>query len=131
MIQQKDYPQAITALKQLVQKSPDHLQAQQKLGYCLLRQEELEAAIHLFKDILQNLESDNFSLLYLGLALAKQGKTQEALATWKRYFNIDQPYIQRAINLQIALSETDDQGSNDDVVACLEEAIAAQEKADW
>ncbi|HMB30487.1 MAG TPA: tetratricopeptide repeat protein [Desulfohalobiaceae bacterium] len=131
LIQKKDFQKAIPLLRTLLQKSPDHLQAKQKLGYCLLQQKDYETSLQVFEEILKDREQDNFSLLYYGLALAKLGKKNEAVETWKKYFNIDQPYIQRAINIQIALYETDGPGSLDDMVESIEQAIADQEREDW
>ncbi len=131
LIQKGDYTKAISLLRHLLQKSPDHVQARQKLGYCLLQKMDLEQSIQVFEEILGVRENDNFSFLYLGLALAKQGKKDEAIETWKKYFNVDQPYIQRAINVQIALYETDGPGSVEDMVESVEQAIADQEKEDW
>ena len=124
-IREGEYDQAVDILRSHLAKSPDNLQARQKLAYCYLRQEELEASIREFRTILRDRQQDNFTNLYLGLALAKQGRMEQAIVCWREYFNINHPIIQRAVNLQISLHEV---GSAEikDMVDSIEEAIAEQ-----
>jgi tetratricopeptide (TPR) repeat protein len=125
LIRDGSYAEAVEILSQKLAKSPDNLQARQKLAFCYLRQGELEASIREFRTILRERRQDNFTNLHLGLAFAKQGRTEQAIACWREYFNINHPIIQRAVNLQISLHEV---GSADpeDMVDSIEEAIRDQ-----
>lgn len=122
-----DYPRAAEILRQHVAKSPDNLQARQKLAYCYLQQGELESSTEEFRTILRQRHQDNFTNLYLGLALAKLGRTDQAVACWREYFNINHPAIQRAVNLQISLHEAG-VATPEDMVDSVEEAIQEQSR---
>jgi tetratricopeptide (TPR) repeat protein len=125
LIREEDYTRAKEVLSRHLAKSPDNLQARQKLAYCHLRLEELESSVREFRAVLRERRQDNFTNLYLGLALAKQGRADQAVTCWREYFNINHPIIQRAVNLQLSLHEV---GSADprDMVDSLEKAIQEQ-----
>jgi len=125
LIREGSYDEAVEILQKQLDKSPDNLQARQKLAYCYLRQGELEACIREFRIVLRERRQDNFTNLHLGLAFAKQGRADQAIACWRDYFNINHPIIQRAVNLQISLHEV---GSADprDMDNSVEEAIREQ-----
>lgn len=130
LIIQGRYPEAMTKLQALVHKSPDHVQARCKLGYCLLQTGRDSEAEEVFADILAQTPHDAFALLHQGLCLVKQDRLSEAVAVWRRYFNTDQPLIQRAVNLQIALFETGGPSEPDEIVHQIHKAIAEQQKLD-
>lgn len=125
LIREERYDEAVEILRKQLDKSPDNLQARQKLAYCYLRQEELEACIREFRIVLRERRQDNFTNLHLGLAFAKQGRADQAITCWREYFNINHPIIQRAVNLQISLHDV---GSADpqDMDKSVEEAIQEQ-----
>ena len=130
LIEQKEYAQALPKLRALLRKSPDHVQALRKLGYCLVRTGDTAAAEETFARILKQHPRDPFALLHQGLNLAYQNRLPEAIGLWRQYFNTDQPIIQRAVNLQIALYETG--GPNDPLETAeqIQKAMYEQERQD-
>ncbi|MCF8086109.1 MAG: tetratricopeptide repeat protein [Desulfohalobiaceae bacterium] len=124
-IRDGDFTRAAEILSRHLDKSQDNLQARQKLAYCYLRLEDLEASVREFRTILRERQQDNFTNLYLGLALAKQGRVDQAIACWREYFNINHPIIQRAVNLQISLHEVGSADSGD-MVDSIEQALQEQ-----
>jgi len=127
-IKHSEYQEAIHCLKELLAKSPDHLQARRKLGYCYQQTQELDQAVEEFKSVLQILEKDNFSLLYLGLVMCKKGQIDQAFKYWKKYFNVDKPHIQRRLNLYIGYYESGVELSGSELVREVEEAISEQKE---
>ncbi len=125
LIRDGEYSRAMEILNRHLTKSPDNLQARQKLAYCHLHLGELEESVREFRTILRERQQDNFTNLYLGLALAKQGRAEQAIACWREYFNINHPIIQRAVNLQISLHEVNSADTRD-MVDSIEEAIQEQ-----
>ncbi len=125
-----DYQKALAKLRSLVNKSPDHIQARRKVGYCLLQTGQYAEAEQTFTDILVHHPQDPFALLHHGLSLVKQGRLSEAIVVWRRYFNTDQPIIQRAVNLQIALFETGGPSESEDVAKHIQEAVVEQQQVD-
>ena len=117
-------------LRETLRKSPDHFQSGQKLGYCLMKLGELKRASEVFDQLLDIRPRDNFSHLYLGLIRARQGDSGSALRQWKQYFNVDQPIIQRALNLQAALYESGGPSSASDMAEHIEQAIEEQHSSD-
>lgn len=130
LIDQNQLGEAIAGLRTLLKKSPDHVQAQRKLGYCLLQAGRLSEAVRVFEAILSRHPNDAFALLHQGLALTRQDRLAEAISVWRRYMNTDQPVIQRALNLQIALYETGGPSSPEQVAENIQQAIAEQQKLD-
>lgn len=130
LIQEGQYETALIYLKKLIKKSPDHLQAQNKVGYCLLRLGRAKQAIHAFSKVLARDGKNNFALLYQGLAWAKEEDIPKAICCWQKYFNIDQPIIQRAINLQLALLEMGGPVEPAEIVNSIERAILEQARSD-
>jgi Flp pilus assembly protein TadD len=125
-----DYDQAVEKLKALLQKSPDHIQAHRKLGFCLLQIGHTVEAEKVFAGILRHLPHDSFALLHQGLNLAQQNRLTEAIDLWRQYLNTDQPIIQRAVNLQIALHETGAPADPQEVADQILTAIATQQTMD-
>ncbi len=125
LIRDGDYARAADILRDHLSRSPDNLQARQKLAYCHLRLEELEASIREFRTVLRERHQDNFTNLYLGLALAKQGRADQAVACWREYFNINHPIIQRAVNVQISLHEANS-ADVQDMADSIEQALREQ-----
>ena len=130
LIREERFSEATALLRQTLKKSPDHLQAGQKLGYCLMKLGELERAAAVLGQVLLIRPRDNFSNLYLGLIRAKEEDLESALAHWKNYFNVDQPIIQRALNLQLALHESGGPTSPSEAAEHIEQAIQEQHSSD-
>ncbi|MFP4392668.1 MAG: tetratricopeptide repeat protein [Desulfohalobiaceae bacterium] len=130
LLEQGDYAQAASMLQELLQSVPGHVQARQKLGYCLLQTQDPEAAAKELKSVLQEKPGDNFCLLYLGLALARQDDLQQALHYWEQYFDPEKTLIQREINLLLALKDTSGLDSAKEIAERLEQSISKQQRKD-
>ena len=130
LIREERFSEAAALLRQTLKKSPDHLQAGQKLGYCLMKLGELERAAAVLEQVLKIRPRDNFSNLYLGLIRAREENLESALAHWKNYFNVDQPIIQRALNLQLALHGSGGPTSPSEAADHIEQAIQEQHSSD-
>jgi tetratricopeptide (TPR) repeat protein len=130
LIRKERYAEAVDMLRNTLRKSPDHFQAGQKLGYCLMKLGELDRASEVFDQLLDIRPGDNFSHLYLGLVRARQGDPESALQHWKQYFNVDQPIIQRALNLQAALFQSGAPSTAADMAEHVEQAIEEQHSSD-
>ncbi len=130
LMTQGRFSEASTKLRQLLDKSPDHVQARRKLGYCLMQTGQRAEAEHELSTVLTHYPHDPFALLHQGLNLVVQRRLPEAISVWRKYFNTDQPVIQRAVNLQIALFETGGPSDPEDVVAHIQQAIAEQQDMD-
>jgi len=124
------YQEALAKLHTLVNKSPDHIQARRKVGYCLFQIGRYAEAEQTFAGILAHHPQDSFTLLHQGLSLVKQDRLSEAIVAWRKYFNTDQPIIQRAVNLQIALFETGGPSESEEVAKHIQEAVAEQQQVD-
>lgn len=130
LLQARDFARAVEMLQELLQISPEHLQARNKLGYCLLQTGALAAAAQELQTVLDKKPEDNFALLYLGLTLAWQGDPDQALAYWAEYYNPEQPLIQREINLLLALKNTSGLSQPEDVAQRVQQAIEKQHRLD-
>ena len=125
-----DYAGAEVVFRNYLDRFPDHAPARCKRILCLYRGERLEEAESALRTMLRERRSESFVRLYLGLVLARSGKREEALAVWMGYFNIDQPLIQRAINLLMGRDEIGEEPDTEEMVAEVEAAIADQQRAD-
>lgn len=130
LMAQGRFAEASTKLRRLLDKSPDHVQARRKLGYCLMQTGQRAEAEQELSTILTHYPHDPFALLHQGLNLVVQRRLPEAISVWRKYFNTDQPVIQRAVNLQIALFETGGPSEPEEVAAHIQQAIAEQQDMD-
>lgn len=117
--------QAVMAYRQCLHQAPEQAEVRAKLGHCLYRQGRYVQASCEFTRVLRQKE-DNLSALYLGLAQARLGRQEEAVAALRRYFNPQAVAVQREVNLQLALLETSAPPELERVVAAIEEALAEQ-----
>jgi tetratricopeptide (TPR) repeat protein len=109
-------------------RTPENKEARKRLAFSLYRMGETESALLEFKGYLSRFPEDSFAVLYMGLLHASLGDLEEATRVWKGYFNLDQPLILREINLQLALLESGENLSPEEVVQAVEEAIERQGK---
>lgn len=121
-----NYPRATEYLKEILSRSPEHIQAQRKLGYCYLQIGDPDSAIQEFKSVLDRLQKDNFSLLYLGLSLCKKNQLDAAFYYWKQHFDVNRTQIQRILNLYIAHYEKGEKLSRYQVISELENTITRE-----
>lgn len=83
----------------------DNMEARQRLGECLYRQERYIQAKVEFERILQKNRANNRAILFLGLVLARLDRAPKAAVVWKLFFDPHNVALQRELNLQIALVE--------------------------
>lgn len=129
LLKEKKYQEAARCFEACLENEPEHVEALQKLGYCLMKQGDTGRARQIWARLLGFKPGDQFALLYTGLSLAMEGQAQEAVQVWKKYFNISQPHIQREINLILALYERGEELDARDMVSSMEEAIARQKQS--
>lgn len=122
--------EAVQCYRAYLEKFPDHLPTRRRLVLSLYKAERLQEARAELEAMLQEGAGESFARLYLGLVLARSGSRDEALAAWKRYRNIDQPLILRAVNLLLGREEIGEGSAPEEMVAEVEEAIEAQQRAD-
>lgn len=130
LFQKHEYAAAANKYRAFLARYPDHEPGRRRLVLCLYRGRELDAAEKLLADMLAKKGSDSFARLYLGLVRARQGDGKGALSIWQKYYNIDQPLIQRELNLILARQEIGETPSSKDLVRDVEQAIAAQQATD-
>jgi len=123
-----DYEAAAAKYRQCLENVPDHVEARQRLGYCLYRLEQYAKAGDELQRVLDLREKDNFASLYLGLAYARMGEPDKAANAWKGYFNPDEVLIQREINIQTALLETPEPPSAEDMAGAVEQAVTDRKR---
>ncbi|RQD63084.1 MAG: hypothetical protein D5R98_05165 [Desulfonatronovibrio sp. MSAO_Bac4] len=128
LLKDKKYEEAAKAFEACLENEPSHEEALRKLGYCHLKLSDTGAAREVWKRVMNMRPSDPFSVLYTGLSHAMDGNSADAVAAWKKYFNIKQPHIQREINLILALHERGDELDPSEMVKSVQEAILKQKK---
>ncbi len=129
LLQQGEFTEAKEILQELVKERSDNLVARQKLAYCLYKIGEIGNAKQEFLKLIQLGVKNNFISLYLGLCFVQEDRLKEAIEVFKGFFDITKPIIQRAINLQIALYDSN-MANKEDMRQCIEEAICEQNKMD-
>ncbi|MFO7727611.1 MAG: tetratricopeptide repeat protein [Desulfonatronovibrio sp.] len=128
LLREKQYREAADIFAVCLQEEPGHVEALRKLGYCQLKLDQLAQARQTWEKLTTIKPGDHFAVLYTGLSHAMENDADRAVAVWKKYFNIKQPFIQREINLILALHERGDALDPAQMVKSVEEAIAAQKK---
>lgn len=126
LLRAKNYQEAAKLYAACQENEPGHAEALLKLGFCLLKINKTAEARQAWDKLNQIKPGDHLAALYTGLSHAMDNNVQKAINSWKSYFNIKQPLIQREINLILALHERGDQLDPAEVVKSVEEAIAAQ-----
>lgn len=129
LLKEEDFAGAKRLLEEVIAKRKDNLVARQKLAYCYYKLGEIDKAKEEFLKLKKMGVSSNFLCLYLGLCFAHEGDLQRAISQLKGFFDITKPIIQRAINLQIALFDSN-MANKEDLISSIEEAIFEQQKMD-
>lgn len=120
---EKDYAGAASLYREFSKTDPNNLEARQRLGRSLYQCGKYVQAKIEFQRALRIDPADNYSKLYLGLALARMDKTETALETLKTFFDPKQIELQREINIQIAMAETDDQLTGTEIADNIERCL--------
>ncbi len=125
-----EFAEAVRCYRAYLERFPDHLPTRRRLVLSLYKAKRLPEARAELEAMLGEGAGESFARLYLGLVLARSGSREEALAAWKRYRNIDQPLILRAVNLLLGREEIGEGDAAEEMVAEVEAAIEAQQQAD-
>jgi len=128
LLKKGDYQGAEHYYARRLEKEPMHVEAMRNLGYCLFKMGELDRARKSWESLLSLRPRDNHALLYVGLIHAYQGSTKQAVDTWKLYFNIRKPLVQREINLILARHERGDELDPEKIASQVAEAIEKMER---
>ena len=94
-----------------------------RLGVCLYKTGKYRQAKLEFERTLRVDRKYKDALLYLGLTIVRLGKPEKAVALWKQYFNPLAVTVQRELNLQIGLLESDVNDPPDVIAEAVELAI--------
>ena len=121
-----DFSKAKDILEKVVEDYPEDLVARQKLAYAYYKIGDIKSAKNEFLVLRKKGVKSNFISLYLGLCFAHDGNLKTAINIFKEFFDITKPIIQRAINLQIALFDSD-LATQEDMIKTIENAIKEQE----
>ncbi len=94
-----------------------------RLGVCLYKVGKYRQAKLEFERTLRIDRGYQDAFLYLGLTIVRLGKPEKAVALWKQYFNPLAITVQRELNLQIGLLESDVNDPPDVIAEAVEAAI--------
>lgn len=94
-----------------------------RLGVCLYKVGKYRQAKLEFERTLRIDRTYKDGLLYLGLTIVRLGKPEKAIALWKQYFNPLAVTVQRELNLQIGLLESDVNDPPEVIAEAVESAI--------
>ncbi|WP_027723433.1 tetratricopeptide repeat protein [Maridesulfovibrio zosterae] len=119
----KRYEEASEKYKEFIKTEPQNADARKRLGHCLYKCEKYIQAKVEFERAIRILGKDNFSYLYLGLLLCRAGAGKKSIPVWRLYFDPENITLQREINLQIALLESDPEASFVDAADMIEKII--------
>ncbi|WP_432738173.1 tetratricopeptide repeat protein [Maridesulfovibrio sp. FT414] len=119
----KRYDEASEKYKEFIKTEPQNPDARKRLGHCLYKTGKYVQAKVEFERAIRILGKDNFSYLYLGLLLCRAGAGKKAVPVWKLYFDPENITLQREINLQIAMIESDPEASFEDAADMIEKII--------
>lgn len=113
--------QAEQLYREILRVNPDHAETLHLLGLLAYRVGNLETAVLL---ISQAMEQDSQKAPYpfnLGVVLHKQGKLDDAVAAYKKALALNPYYVEAQSNLGNVFME---RGRLDDAVACYERAVS-------
>ncbi|WP_461833637.1 tetratricopeptide repeat protein [Desulfothermus sp.] len=123
----ENYKDAKEIYLKMIEHRSDNLVARQKLAYCYYKLGDIKNAMKEFLELRKRGIKSNFTSLYLGLCFAHMGDIENAIKSLKNFFDITKPIVQRAINLQIALYDSN-MTKKDDLINSIEQAIEEQNK---
>ena len=120
---EKDYATALCLYREFTLGNQNNLEARQRLGRCMYENKKFLQAKIEFSRALKMDKDDNYSKLFLGLAHARQEEVAKAIDTLKTFFDPKQVDLQREINIQIALAETDDAITGAEIADAIEAVV--------
>ncbi|MBI9110760.1 tetratricopeptide repeat protein [Maridesulfovibrio ferrireducens] len=120
----KRYSEAADKYKDFIKSEPHNANARKRYGHSLyLCGKFIQAKVELERTI-KILGEDNFSSLYLGLVFCRIGNGDKVLSVWKGYFNPEKIDVQREVNLQMALIESDPEFSLEEAADMVEKVLS-------
>ncbi|MGY6554833.1 MAG: tetratricopeptide repeat protein [Wenzhouxiangella sp.] len=99
------YAEAEALYAKLIEREPEHQEAQHRRALSLLRAGRHMEARAVWDAVLNKAPEDPTALLYQGLSHAQDGSPELAVACWRRYKNYRQVELQREVNLIVALAD--------------------------
>ncbi|MFW5838028.1 MAG: tetratricopeptide repeat protein [Desulfovibrionaceae bacterium] len=121
-LQRGELDKAVRRLRECVKTDTGDADARLKLGEALYRLgKHVQARVELER-VLRLRPKENLARLYLGLSLCRLGKADRVRSAWEDYFEPDNIELQREINLQLAILETDEEPDLDQAAAAVERA---------
>lgn len=129
LLRKDKYAEAARLYNACLEREPDHAEAWQRLGYCRIKLGRTREARKALEQVNRLKPGNDFAALYTGLAHAMEGNAEKAIDSWKSYFDIKQPLIQREINLILALHERGDKLDPASLVKSVQEAVEAQKQS--
>jgi len=123
LLQDKKYPEAIERLRRYIQLRPEDanvVRAYNLLGLSLAATGALDAAMSVFRRVLQMQPRNVDALAGLADALLGRGQLDEAIATYQQYVRLAPPNAGAYFNLGLALGR---QRRDDEAVAMFTRAV--------
>ncbi|SMF15285.1 tetratricopeptide repeat protein [Desulfovibrio gilichinskyi] len=119
----KRYAEASEKYKDFIKSEPHNTNARKRHGHSLYMCGKFVQAKVEFERTIKILGEDNFASLYLGLIFCRIGNVEKALSAWKGYFDPKKIEVQREINLQMALIESDPEFSLAEAADMVEKVL--------
>ncbi len=120
-IKEKHYDNAKLLLKKLLNSYSQSVEVKRRLGYLYYRLDDKERAKNIFEEIIQH-QKDNRTLLYLAIINAKEQNEEKTISYLEDFFDPEDIILQREINLQLALYESNETNLSD-LVQAIERVI--------
>lgn len=122
-----DHAGAAEAYREWLREHPEDTATRLRLGVSLYRAGQYVQAGAELKRVLATGPSNTASL-YAGLAQARLGKREQALAYLKQYFNPDEQALMRELNVQTGLLEMDPDADLSFAVTEIEATLAERRR---
>lgn len=123
----RQYEKAAEKYHDFVKIEPDNVDARKRYGHCLYMNGRYVQARVEFSRVIKIIGKDNFSALFLGLCFCRMSKRDKVPATWKEFFNPEQIEVQREVNLQLAMIETEPEMDLNECADMVEQALLKAE----
>lgn len=120
LIQQRRFPEALEYLQTIDKSGHGSYEVQRKIGLVHLELEQFDAAIAVFKGMLDRDPAADHIRLYLGIAFEEKGELDKALAEFSKISVGSASYLESIGHIAFILKE---QGKSDKAIEILKEAI--------